>query len=173
MKPIESNRLSVYVILNKSREHVATVLVQYPRDGAGWLRADIHTPYGSARDACLARYAATYGKPCPHDMAIQSSRAGGYGYDKRTAALSGLIVDGHTIADHCGHVPEAEKARARLLATYARDRNARTSAEWARAARKIGASFANWQDGRGHTDLYFTAGLGRLAELGYSVITGA
>jgi len=32
---------------------------------------------------------------------VQHGRAGGYGYDKLTAALSGLVVAGHTLADHC------------------------------------------------------------------------
>lgn len=34
--------------------------------------------------------------------ALQIGKAGGYGYDKLTAALSGMIVDGHEISDHCG-----------------------------------------------------------------------
>jgi len=32
---------------------------------------------------------------------VQHGSAGGYGYDKLTAALSGLVVAGHTLADHC------------------------------------------------------------------------
>jgi len=32
---------------------------------------------------------------------VQHGRANGYGYDKLTAALSGLVVAGHTLADHC------------------------------------------------------------------------
>jgi hypothetical protein len=166
MKPIESKHLSVYVILNPRREHVATVRVQYPRDGAGIVRADIITPYGPARERCIARYTETM------DMALQSGRAGGYGYDKTTAALAGLVVDGHTLADHCGRVPEAEKARVRLLAAYTRRRASHDAAYWIEAARKIGASFANWQDGQGYTSLHFTAGLPRLAELGYTIIEG-
>ena len=32
---------------------------------------------------------------------VQHGRAVGYGYDKLTAALSGLVIAGHTLADHC------------------------------------------------------------------------
>ena len=32
---------------------------------------------------------------------VQHGRAGGYGYDKLTAALRGLVIAGHTLADHC------------------------------------------------------------------------
>ena len=33
---------------------------------------------------------------------FQHGRASGYGYDKWTAALSGLIIDGHEMTNHCG-----------------------------------------------------------------------
>jgi hypothetical protein len=34
--------------------------------------------------------------------AFQWAKAGGYGYDKATAALARMIVDGHELTDHCG-----------------------------------------------------------------------
>lgn len=43
---------------------------------------------------------------------FQHGSAGGYGYDKLTAALRGLTVDGHTLTDHCAEnlpPPEGHK----------------------------------------------------------------
>jgi len=99
---------------------------------------------------------------------FQHASASGYGYDKLTHALAGLKIDGHSIADHCGDVPEDEKKRARLLAAYNRDPNARTREQWSKAAERIGARWANWGDGR-WMDLYFTPGLDRLQTFGYHV----
>lgn len=38
---------------------------------------------------------------------VQTGKASGYGYDKFTAALAGLVIDGHVMADHC-EVKEAD-----------------------------------------------------------------
>lgn len=64
---------------------VAVVYVRYPRDGAGRLRL------------LVADYLAD---PEGH-LVWQESSAGGGGYDKLTAALSGLTVGGVTLGDHC------------------------------------------------------------------------
>ncbi len=62
---------------------IARIAVQYPRDGAGVLRVAV-TDWG-----------ATDG---PAQFA---GRAGGYGYDKLTAALDGATVGGFELGDHC------------------------------------------------------------------------
>ena len=136
-----------------------------------------------AQQRTADRYAATYGKRYKGEGAdtdglhlwMQSGSAGGYGYDKQTAALSGLIVDGHTLADHCGHVPEADKAKARLLAAYTKaaalSDTAEMRAEWTAKAQKIGAHFANWsREENRYTSLHFESGLKRLEMFGYTVI---
>jgi hypothetical protein len=106
------------------------------------------------------------------DISFQCGRAGGYGYDKLTAALSGLEIDGHKLTNHCQvNLP------AKPGALYARD---------AKAPR--GYSFANWHsrecvkiDGeykmrdvrpekQGYTDCYRESGLRYLKAMGYSVI---
>lgn len=38
---------------------------------------------------------------------IYQGRASGYGYDKFTAALSGAVVDGHVLRDHCEYLLKA------------------------------------------------------------------
>ncbi|MGV1943564.1 hypothetical protein ACQZ5D_24055 [Agrobacterium sp. 22-211-1] len=64
------NRVSAYVILDKSGECVAKVVFKFPVDGAGRLYAYVHW------------------------MGIPMVRghAGGYGYDKRSAAVAGAIA---------------------------------------------------------------------------------
>ena len=118
-----------------------------------------------------------------HDLfGFQQSHAGGYGYDKRTAALAGLWIDGQQLADHCGTVANAEKAHAALFAQYCKfhdysGERARAAekgwdrAHWDKRAQKIGARFANWDSEKNrYTSLHFQPGLERLETLGYRVI---
>lgn len=58
--------VSAYVVLNSANERVATVALKFPRDGAGRLYAYVHW------------------------IGLEMVRgwAGGYGYDKRSAACS-------------------------------------------------------------------------------------
>ena len=62
---------------------VARVWTRYPRDGAGRLTV------------VVADYSRDFGDR------VQTSHAGGFGYDKRTAALDGLTVGGVKLGDHC------------------------------------------------------------------------
>ena len=59
------NRVSAYVIM-RGEERVATIAFKFPRDGAGRLYAYVHV----------------FGAP------MVRGYAGGYGYDKRSAACS-------------------------------------------------------------------------------------
>lgn len=188
MKRIECRTHSAWVVLNPKGEHVATITAQYPRDGAGRMYVNVRNVTRSAQQRTADRYAATHGKRLIDRDAtdaggahlwFQSASAGGYGYDKTTAALAGLIVDGHTLADHCGRVPEAEAAKARLFAGYQKAWAAHQAAGtvdfdqagWNAKARKIGARFANWsREAGGYMSLHFESGLDRLRTLGYTVI---
>jgi len=116
---------------------------------------------------------------------MQQGSAGGYGYDKFAAALRGLWVDGVRMADHCGTDSESEK----LLAAYGRDCKRHEQREeiegqavrvyytfpdgfqkrWDDKAKRMGAHFANFNGGK-FRDLYITAGLDRLRNMGYDVI---
>lgn len=69
--------LSAYVILNRKGEHVATVKAHH---GNSRCTANVHC----------------------HRDGFQHATASGYGYDKFTAALAGLTIDGHRMSDHCG-----------------------------------------------------------------------
>lgn len=197
--------ISAWVILNKKGVHVATVNAHYGNGGRVSVdvwnigTAAVGNSFAIARangrisDADLAKRigkAPDYYKTeesrvdwAAYDaMGMQQSAAGGYGYDKFAAALSGLIIDGHTMADHCGQVPEAEKARAALMRQYCKfhdysGERARAAekgwdrAYWDNRAARIGTSFANYSSEKGRFDsLHFTSGLERLRALGYKVI---
>lgn len=190
--------ISAYVVLNKKGEHVATVNAHYSNGGAVtvdvWnhgaavMRSfDTARKIGRVSEKALAAHAdraPDYYKEqadridwAARDLyGLQQSRAGGYGYDKFAAALAGLIIDGHTMADHCGRVPEAEKARAALLRRYAKAVAAGANGngkEWREKAARIGCNFANWgalNCGERYESLHFIDGLIRLQSLGYRVI---
>lgn len=66
------NRVSAYVILDKSGECVAKVAFKFPADGAGRLCAYVHW----------------LGVPMVRGF------AGGYGYDKRSAAVADAVHKG-------------------------------------------------------------------------------
>lgn len=58
--------VSAFVILNRACERVATVAFKFPRDGAGRLYAYVHWI----------------------GVEMKRGHAGGYGYDKRSAAVA-------------------------------------------------------------------------------------
>jgi hypothetical protein len=117
--------ISALIVLRKNGEHVATVQIHY---GESVVSVDIwnHVP--------------RRGRPNPTREAMDKARdwnpshgrAGGYGYDKLTAALAGLEIDGIRLSDHCGeclpyprgldHFPEGFKPPAGFrLANYRRE----------------------------------------------------
>ncbi len=206
------NSISAWVILNKKGEHVATVNAHYSNGGTVtvdvWNLGDkaVRESYAAAmatlepkvrtvaiakaeRDA-LAKFDWRRMDEASNWAAFdlfgyQQGRAGGYGYDKFTAALAGLWIDGHRMANHSGCSLETE----RLLAQYKRacaKFEVRQPTEgqgvsisyafpqdfqktWDEKARKLGAHFANFNGGR-YQSLYLKAGLERLEMLGYRVI---
>ena len=73
--------ISAWVILNPEGREVATVQAYY--SDSGGVTVDVFQWSRS-------------------DKAHQQGHAGGYGYDKFAAALSGLEIDGIPMTDHCG-----------------------------------------------------------------------
>lgn len=206
----ERANVTASVILNRKGEHVATVRHLYGSGGTVYCEV---LNFGDAVTRCLDTAerighvsAATLAKIKPdpryyatadairryqaHELfSMQRGRAGGYGYDKATAALAGMLIDGHSLANHCGSVPEDEKRRARLFREYCNDHDSadrmpRGRDYWEARAKRIGCRFANWCDAgrtdrgndappvRGrYTSLYFQSGLDRLSDLGYNVVS--
>ena len=190
--------ISAYVVLNKKGEHVATVNAHYGSGGRVsvdvWNMGDaVIRSFETARKigrvsdkalAALAEKAPDYyhGQDEREDWAardmfgLQQSSAGGYGYDKFAAALAGLIIDGHTIANHCGQVQEDEKKRAALMRSYIKAVESGQSGSdkvWREKAARIGCHFTNWgacSIGERWGSLYFAHGLSRLECFGYRVI---
>ncbi len=149
--------MSCYVSKTKAAGSISAWIIT---DKHGEFVAKVQAHYGSGGRVLVNVFS--------RDTEFQCASASGYGYDKLTAALAGLKIDGHSLADNCGGVPEDEKKRANLLAAYNRDPNARTTKEWDAAAERIGAHWANWRDGR-YTSLHFRPGLDRLQSFGYHV----
>ena len=93
---------------------------------------------------------------------IHSGKAGGYGYDKASAALSGAVIDGVTIYDHCSLPTENDKQIMRGLVELHKRYGHEVASD---AAKKHGARMAN-----GGESAYYESGLDRLRVLGYQVI---
>jgi hypothetical protein len=151
--------ISALVILNPKGKHVATVQAYYGNSG---------------RVLVNVWHAYQKGKETPE---MQHASAGGYGYDKFTAALSGLIIDGHTMSNHCSRegAPKYPKGRNSFPSDFKPPK---------------GYSLANWADGSktypdtgarvhsrlapdesGYSDCYRKEGLKYLEAIGYQVIT--
>jgi len=87
-KAEDACRFAAYIIM-KGGDHVGTVRIKYPKDGA--MR--------------LTVYVCDWAKEKPADVSFenfcrwQTSWANGYGYDKATAAMSGLTIADFTFAN--------------------------------------------------------------------------
>lgn len=196
--------ISACIVLDKKGRHVATVQSHYSTGRT--VTVDIWS-HGDATNARNWKTARANGRVSDKDAAaliasapdyyttpesreswaaferfnLQHGRAGGYGYDKFAAAIAGLIIDGHTLANHCGQVPEAESKRAALFRAYRRavatsEGGLSTEAckSWQDKADRLGCNFNNWQEKdwqAGWTSLHFLDGLSRLKRLGYRVIS--
>lgn len=197
--------VSAYIVLNKKGEHVATVNAHFANGGR--VSVDVWNIGDKAVEACRvaalrsgalkpetfikavesSKVKRDWGDGQRHEdfasydlFGLQQSHAGGYGYDKFAAALRGLWIDGHQMADHCG----TNSATERLLKAYQNATAKAATAEEADEVRKaynakaakIGAHFTNYrscQDDRArgfYGSLYLETGLKRLERLGYRVI---
>lgn len=161
----------VSVILDRKGKHVATVQWLYPRDGASTVHCQVFAP---------------------SEGLIWHGKAGGYGYDKSAAALSGAVIDGIKLANHCGSAEDShEKAKARLMRRYVnaavRGITHDETNAFAAKARKMGCHFANYcrssdmpsepgsrpgevLHGYRYTSLHTMPGLDRLSAMDYRVI---
>lgn len=152
-------RASVTVIMHPKKVGHARVLTAFPKDGAGRLTVYVVDGFG------------------PDGYTTQKSTAGGYGYDKKTAALSGLTIDGHEITNHCAQ----DATSARLLKAYGK---AQLTGDTVKAdqvykrAGKMGYSFTNYTSvggyqpnaWTGYQSCYKLPGLDYLRALGYNVL---
>lgn len=116
--------LSAWIILKGSR-HVATVQAHY---GSSRVLVNI---WQSGHE-------------------LQTGTASGYGYDKLTAALAGLTVDGHQLTDHCARLdaPKPPKGNAGLYPSDYKPRKGFSLANYCRASRATGRILRayDWQE---------------------------
>ena len=122
----------------------AVINVAYPADGAGCLTVFVLDAFGESR-TCT------------------EGSADGYGYDKLTAALRGLSVDGVEFTDHC----HTDATSARLLK---RAKSGTPTADLLKGKNRM-YEFANWDAG-GLTSCYRKPGMDVLRALGYRIIQG-
>lgn len=165
----EKSNATAFVVHSKKGEHVATVHFFYGRGGA--VQCDVWARKEGEKWLSL----------------VHQKKAGGYGYDKAAAALSGAVIEGYKMANHCGSVEEkGEKARDKLLAAYkkATARRGLTHEEEAafrKKAERIGCSFANYtkqgfceafadKEYYSYKSLHNAQGLERLRLLGFSIV---
>lgn len=130
------------VVLNKKGEYIANVTALYTKSAVTVEVLEI-------------------GKGVTH-----TRKAGGYGYDRFTAALSGASIDGVRLHDHCGQ----DESTAKILHAYHKGRIDVETAK--KRAHRIGARFANaghGPDGK-YMSLYYESGLERLRVMGYRII---
>lgn len=151
--------VSAYVIMKGAR-HVATVNAYFGPGGSVLVNV-FNVGDKAAQRCCIARK-----KPWPptergDGLFFQSGRAGGYGYDKFAAALSGTIIDGHEISDHCARSIKPPKGHTLFPEGFKPPK---------------GYRLANWRGSnesdkeRGYMSCYRMSGLDYLRELGYQVI---
>lgn len=141
------------IVIFKGARHVAAIYCAYPRDGMGRLRVTCFQACEAAEKT--AKTLAKMGRD--GDGYVQHGSAGGCGYDKLTAALSGMVIDGHKLTDHCGENKKPPKG----------------AKVWPRNAKAPrGYAFANYDSkANGYGSCYRQPGLRYLQDLGYTVVT--
>lgn len=137
--------ISAYVVMKGSRE-VATIQAYFADSSLGGIcRVDIWGDNGL----------------------VAQKVNHGYGYDKFTANLDGVTIDGVELHDHCWQ----DKKTAKILANAPKD-HAESSAYWEKMRRKHGVRPANWNGKTFQYDsCFYSDGLNRLKDMGYTVIT--
>lgn len=153
----ESSDVSVSIVLNEKREHVATVQTRHSKSGA--VQCDVWSIAPGDKHLTLTH----------------QKKVTGYGYDKAAAALAGAVIDSVGIADHCGKSdPSTESLKSWIWDSYNHAVNSGLPpVSIIEKARENGFNFANWSsDENRYRSLHVTSGLDRLERIGYTVIQG-
>lgn len=119
--------ISAYVVINPKGDHVATVQAHFANSGGVLVNVWTHGDKAAARvvkglglelDESGRIAKGKHKGAWPYEAANQSGHAGGYGYDKFTAALSYLNIDGHMMSDHCGQRAKPPRGLSYFPADY-------------------------------------------------------
>lgn len=142
--------VSAWVVLKRHR-HIATIQAHYSDGGTVIVNVFNH---GKNRSA--------------EKLPFQSGHAGGYGYDKFTAALAGLEIDGHKLTNHC------QVNRKPKTGLYSREATAPRGFQFANFTHKKWNGDKEIElpvDQCGYADCYREPGLKFLEAVGYQVIS--
>lgn len=177
--------ISAYVVLSPTGEEVATINLHFTASRClvnVWQSED-----AAKRSADYVHYL-TFSKAAdfrckvkpnkdsrldPAPFRFMQSVARGYGYDKKTSALAGLVIDGIALTDHCSRFGAPDRPGAVYPSDFP------VPAGYTLANYRSGDS--TWSDGSprfpdmpkdsaGYTDCYRHSGLEILSRLGYRVI---
>ena len=170
--------ISAYVIL-KGSKRVATVHVLY--GSGGGVQVDVLQCREAAERSEAAARKAGEKVPDPRSrylepFDVQQAKAGGYGYDKFTAALSGMWVDGHKLTDHCGErlkLPRGKKLFPRDFKAPKGYQLSNFTTIQESTGRRVDPWAPETQEGpavQGYTDCYRKLGLTYLEAIGYTVL---
>lgn len=190
----QGRAISAFVIM-KGKRKVATVQMRYG-SGGGLLVNVFQDSDAAERSAMAAHQTKIKGlsevEATARDMWAQSATAGGYGYDKSTAALSGMWIDGHQLTDHCSRKRAPKPPRGRT--TFSQSATPRRGYSFANFttfltdgdkperidqhkrrfdeayAARVDAAIEADQVEKGYTDCYRESGLKYLEAMGYTVI---
>jgi hypothetical protein len=106
-------------LIMKGTREVATVLTHYGNSGS--VLVNVFQCSEATRRSIEARAkAGNPFKPQEWDSEgrFQWARARGYGYDKETAALRGMNIDGHELTDHCDRTKAPKPPKGRRTYPY-------------------------------------------------------
>lgn len=143
--------ISAYVILRGTSE-VATVTVYY---GDSRVLVNVFQRTEAVR-RCGKAVKISDDRKAYDRFGFQHASASGYGYDKKAAALSGLMIDGRAMTDHC------QGSKKKPAETKGWPRDAKAPKGW---------HFANWSTEHNvWRDCYRKTGLDYLEAIGYRVI---
>ncbi len=172
-----AKKIRAIIVINPKGEHVGTV--------QAYFGARVVVDVWNVGDRAIIKTAKAQGvelsaadeweKFAP--FAHQQGSAGGGGYDRFTAALAGMYIDGIKLFDHCG---QDENSR-RALVAYQKDSEKYCGEGASPEARQTGEKVLKRKRelfrrqgmrlANGGKSLHYMDGLNRLREMGYKIIT--
>ncbi len=158
--------ISAYVILHRGKE-IATVQIACP--GTTVLVNVWQYGKPAKKSATRVKEGTTWGEPkgiVGHEsdgLTFQAAQVGGYGYDKKTAALAGMVIDGHELTNHCGQRLPLPKGKKVFPTGFKPPKGYRL-------ANYVSEDSSRFEGEAGYTDCYRQSGLDFLRDIGYTII---
>jgi hypothetical protein len=156
------------VVIMKGKRHVATIRAYFGQGGSCLVNVWQDSPGQLARPDTDGKWR----RQTAHDrFQFQHGRATGYGYDKYAAALSGVVIDGHRMTDHCGDRLPYPKGKTLFPVGFKAPRGY-SLANWnPRRVWNEETGGHEWQGEEGYMSCFRKTGTDYLQAIGYTVIT--